>query len=139
MAEDVRMPDVIFLIYRHCIYIIMALWFSGNTIYFMQTCIEPLRTVWYASLVQDRIYQFIIKYCASFADSKITIPSPHTLQQCAIRCATCLSSFPAHSAIWLWYTCFAEIFLCQDICCDLAPLFRHFHIVHLEYHFSLGF
>ena len=42
--------------------------------------------------------------------------------------------FSSETSVRLRNTGFTKIFLCKNISCNLAPLFRYFHIVHLKYY-----
>ena len=44
--------------------------------------------------------------------------------------------FATQRAIRLRYTRLAEVFLGQDVGCNLAPAFGHFHVLHFKNHFS---
>src|SRR5579872_7045530 len=118
---------------------VMSLRLAGNTIALMETRIEPLRRIRNTSLIQDTIDQLFIEYLRIFLRGEIPIPlSPylpavgHAVRNLFHR------TFPPEGPIRLRYPRLAKIFLRKDIGSDLAPLRRHFHIIHFEHHFPAG-
>ena len=57
---------------------------------------------------------------------------------CHAVCHLLCGSLPSKRTIRLWNTRFPEIFLCDDICGDLAPLLWNLNIVHFKNNLSAG-
>ena len=119
------------------IYIIMPLRLAFDTIALIQSRIEPLRTVGNTGLVQNRKDQFIVKNLGVFPARKITVSLSPNLP--AIGHAVCNllgRSLPSRCSVGPGHSCLPEIFLRNDIRCNLAPLFGYLHIIHFKYHLT---
>ena len=100
----------------------MSLGFSGNAIYFVQAGVEPLRTVGYAGLVEYGIDQLIIEDLCIIGRSEVAVAfTPYTLAMRQAMSHLFNRCFAAGGSVFFRNTRFAEIFLSQDIGCDLTP------------------
>src|SRR3954471_11096360 len=115
----------------------MSLRLSGYAIAFVQTGIEPLWAIGHTSLVKNAVDKLIIKHLGILGRSKIAVAfAPNSPAVSHTVCYLLHACFTSGCTIRLWYTGFAEILLGKDVSSNLAPLLRHFYIVHLKHYLT---
>ena len=67
----------------------------------------------------------------------VVLLAPNSPTVSHTMCYLLYTCFAAQCAICLRHTCFSKIFLCNNICCYLAPLFWHLAIFYFINYFSI--